>query len=307
MKYLKQILVIVFMIALNFAPEAQFYPSRLVNGKEVVIMFSPFADISIVAFWQIWVVKITGILYFVMLCLLLAEYIAGVVKKQEKIKKLFHITKKILIFWIAFRLIFVLCQQSDSYGANKEEVFFDYFVTVYLLQLFLAFTIIINTDKKREINWEGSKNKKTYIFYIFLLWITCLMPYSRSTIYDIEGYIGSRMYTIFRSENIYGETILEFLISGFCMEKLWIMWLVLIVLAGIMNIKRFEQKVSLYMHKILNIITILLLIYTSSFCIFSHWFDPVETFILNPIAAVCLGLGIKLLFMEISETHSCKV
>lgn len=309
MKHLKRILVIIFMIALNFVPEAIFSPSHSVNGKEIVIQFSPFTDISMISFWQIWVVKITGIIYFVMLCLLLAEYITVVVKKQKRIEKLFSITKKILIFWIAFRLIFALCQRSDFYGVKNEEVYFSYRIIVYLFQLFLAHIIIINTDENRAEDLAKTNNKSTYILYTFLLELTCSIPYSMSTTYDIEGYIGSRMYTIFRSENTDGLLYFLDFLSGYFIngDPRILMLLILTILAGIMHIKRFEQKILICIHKTLNIATIMLLVYTSGFCVFSQWFEPAETVILEPITAVCLGVGINLLFMEIPKTHGCEI
>ena len=173
MKNFKQILIIVFMRMFTFAPEAQFYPNRSVGGHEAVIIFSPFADISMASFWQIWVVKIAGIIYFFVLCLLLAEYVVCTIKKWKTGGKRIYITKTALIFLIIFRLIFVICQQSDFYEVmNKQEVFYDYlfydyFLSVYLLQLFLAVIITMDTDKKRRAKQEYTENKYIYTYVIF--------------------------------------------------------------------------------------------------------------------------------------------
>ena len=119
--------------------------------------------------------------------------------------------------------------------------------------------------------------------------------------YDIEGLFNGSVYTIFRSKDIYGEMVLDFLTRGLCMEQLWIMWLVLAVLIGIVNTKCFEQKLYVWVHRIMNIITIMLLIYTGVFCMFSQSFNPIEGFTLHPVTAVCMGVRVKLLFMEIPE------
>ena len=90
-------------------------------------------------------------------------------------------------------------------------------------------------------------------------------------LYLEEGRFNGSIYTIFRSEDIYGEWVLEFLTSGWYMEQLWIMWLVLAVLIGIVNTKYLEQKIYVWVHKIMNIITIVFLIYTGFFVCFPNF------------------------------------
>lgn len=305
MIHLKRIFILIFMAVLTLAPELYCYYNPMYSPEQIepCYLFREKLELAAVGMYEL---DIMGRIYIVLIGVVLFLYLLCLVWKNHKAEIALKTGSLLLTGITIARFGYTFAEKKEHYGEMGIDFEMDwrYADTIHFLELVLAVALLI--DIWRGIRRKGNAEKKYYLclYYVYVVLLYLGVSFGFSTIVMDHAEMGESLsfYNIFSGEGTNMSCLWDHIQYCYRSDKAWFMEYIrsMLTVAGIMTVaiilvfvlKSRGRYLLYFIHKILNVITVMVFGYTMYLCWFSEsekvagrMFFPIEE------VALCMALG----------------